>query len=287
LVPGTTTAQPFDFTISGFGPGNSAADAPGATSTTCTGATGTLGGTGTTDLDFARAKVKGTDCGTYIVQNNNWGNPGGSDQTLSYSGNSFTVSSSNGNGSSAPASFPSVFQGRNGQVQADAFDTVGTDNMPIQVSAIKSVQTQFTWGGKSSGDFNAAWDVWFAASPPTAGSYDDAISGFVMVWQYKPSSRQPIGSVQTTASIAGHSWDVWVGPRGGSGSNSNAPVVSYVAKDAPLQDLTFDMNLFIKDAISHGISNSWYLTDVFAGFEIWSGADGVGLQAKKVTIAVK
>jgi len=63
--------------------------------------------------------------------------------------------------------------------------------------------------------------------------------------------------------------------------------VSYVAKDAPLQDLTFDMNLFIKDAISHGISNSWYLTDVFAGFEIWSGADGVGLQAKKVTIAVK
>ena len=288
LVPGKTTAQDFDFTINGFAPGNSVADAPGPTPTECTPVTGTIGGTGTTDLDFERVKIKGTDCNAYIVQNNNWGNPGGSDQTLSYSGNSFKVVSSSGNGSSAPASFPSIFQGRNGQVQNGAFSTDGSDNMPIQVSAIKSVQTQFSWsGGKDNKDFNAAWDVWFASSKPTPGSYDDAISGFVMVWQYKPGNHQPIGSVQRQASIAGHNWDVWVGPRGGSGSNSNAPVVSYVSKDGSLGDFSFDMNLFIKDAQSNGISSSWYLTDVFAGFEIWSGNDGTTLQANKVTISVK
>jgi len=287
LVPGTTVAQPFDFTINGFAPGNSAADAPGKVSTTCDPISGTLGGTGTTDIDFARAKVKGTDCNTYIIQNNNWGNPGGSDQTLSYSGNSFKVTANNGNGSSAPASFPSIFQGRNGQTQNHAFDTDGVDNMPIQVSKIQSVNTQFTWSGGSGGkDFNATYDVWFANSPPAAGSYNDAISGFVMVWFYKPPNHQPIGSKQATATISGKSFDVWVGPRGGSGSNSNAPVVSYVAQ-SQMGDWTFDMNLFIKDAASHGISNSWYLTDVFAGFEIWTGSDGVGVQASKVAISVK
>jgi hypothetical protein len=60
-----------------------------------------------------------------------------------------------------------------------------------------------------------------------------------------------------------------------------------VAKDSPVSSLSFDMNAFIKDAASDGISTSWYLTDVFAGFEIWNGGDGVGLEAKKVTIAVK
>jgi len=80
---------------------------------------------------MARAKVSGTDCKQYIIQNNNWGSPSGSDQTISYNGNSFKVTASSGTGSSAPASFPSIFQGRNGQVQNGAFSTEGTDNMPI------------------------------------------------------------------------------------------------------------------------------------------------------------
>jgi len=29
---------------------------------------------------------------------------------------------------------------------------------------------------------------------------------------------------------------------------------------------------------SQAFSNSWYLTDVFAGFEIWNGGDAKGLQ---------
>ena len=34
----------------------------------------------------------------------------------------------------------------------------------------------------------------------------------------------------------------------------------------------FDLNVFIKNAVSRGvIQNTWYLTNIFAGFEIWSG----------------
>jgi cellulose 1,4-beta-cellobiosidase len=42
--------------------------------------------------------------------------------------------------------------------------------------------------------------------------------------------------------------------------------------------LKFDLNAFIQHAVGRGdaIQSSWYLTNVFAGFEIWSG--GVGLK---------
>ena len=58
-----------------------------------------------------------------------------------------------------------------------------------------------------------------------------------------------------------------------------------------LQSLTFDLNFdlkgFITDAASRGIPSTWYLTDVFAGFEIWTGSDAVDLQCTRFTCQVK
>ena len=285
-VPGTTQLQSFDFTIKGFAPGTSVSDAPG--SYVCGGPSGSLGGAGTTDLDYARVKVKGTDCNSYVIQNNNKGNPTGSDQTLSYSGNSFKVVSSTASGTGSPGSSPSIYQGANGQIQGGALSTTGTDNLPILVSAIQSIQTSFAWsGGTGAKDFNAGYDVWFATPKPTPGGYNDAISGFVQVWLYKPAGHQPTGSIQRTTTIVGHSWDVWVGPYGGTGANSAAPVVSYVAKDSPVASLSFDLNLFIKDSAANGISSSWYVTDIFAGFQIWTGSDATNLQCTSFTNKVQ
>ena len=91
-----------------------------------------------------------------------------------------------------------------------------------------------------------------------------------MVWLYDPPNAQPIGGVQTSGvSIASATWNVWYGTNGGR------PCVSYVAP-SPMTSFTFDLNLFIRDAVTRGyVQNAWYLTNVFAGFEIWSG--GVGL----------
>jgi hypothetical protein len=65
-------------------------------------------------------------------------------------------------------------------------------------------------------------------------------------------------------------------------------VVSYVARTpaAPLS-LTFDLKRFITDAAQHGIQPAWYLTDVFAGFEIWSGGDTLNLEAQEFTAVVE
>ena len=78
----------------------------------------------------------------------------------------------------------------------------------------------------------------------------------------------PNGASTTSVTIAGKNWNLWVG------TSSGVPCYSYVAQQN-LNSLSFDLNLFIKDAVSRGyIQATWGLTNVFAGFEIWNG--GVG-----------
>ena len=297
LVPGALTPTPYEFCVLGFTEGNTAADAPdgfidlGPVS-------GTIGGQGADDLNFQRKKVT-IDGEQYIIQNNNWGGDNDGYQTLQFEGNSFAVTESTGNstGNGVPASFPSIYVGQNGD---KTFTTTATDNLPIQISSISSAHTTFAWGPQGkAGDFNAAYDVWFAAdNPPNGGAeYGDAVSGFIMVWLYKPDGRMPIGGSPAVSgkSIPGvpGTWDVWAGPRNDTtqGLPADRPVISYVASSR-MQSIDFDLNAFIQDATNntyngHSLQPNWYLTDVFAGFEIWSGSQGVGLTADHFTIDVQ
>lgn len=303
-VPGTNNADlPYDFTVNGFALGMSAADAPDG------GMQGSLSGTigdtnasnSSTDPDFQRVKITGgTPAHSYIIQNNNWGNPSGTAQLITYKDNSFTVTSVAGGdpGGGNVRAFPSIYQGANGNVMAGTYSTINDDNMPKQISAIQSAQTTFTWsGGASGGNYNATYDVWFNSAAPNLTSYPasgypeykDGVSGFLMVWLYKPGQNNPIGgnpahSNVTVPNVSG-TWNVYIGPRGGS---SSAPVISYVAT-SPLNTMTFDLKNFINDAVTnnYGLQNSWYLTDVFAGFEIWSGTDATGLKVSNFTLDVK
>src|SRR5690606_31494297 len=99
---------------------------------------------------------------------------------------------------------------------------------------------------------------------------------------------QPIGSQTGTANIAGNTWQVWTGPRGdGPDGYNSAPVVSYVAT-ASLNSLSFDLKNFIDDAVqNHGLGSNVYLTDVFAGFEIWRGGAGGNLGVDEFTCKVE
>jgi Glycosyl hydrolase family 12 len=111
----------------------------------------------------------------------------------------------------------------------------------------------------------------------------------------------PIGTNIETKNIAGNSWNVWVGPRGvGPGSldaadltpDGAAPVVTYVTASGDIRDSTFDLKDFITDAVGRSANGSktfegtFYLTDVFAGFEIWDGGAGGNLGVDEFTCVV-
>src|SRR5690606_32334643 len=208
-VPGSNVNPvEFDYCVNGFADGNSAADAPDSLGG---GGDGQLTGT----ITDRYGKVKVLEGGkSYIVQNNAWG-PGSNEgsQSLSYTGTSFEVLTQTGSPgpSSEPASFPSVYLGANGDRGVNgSLTTSSDDNLPIQVSAINSIMTSFAQyaTGALARDYNAAYDVWFAATP-TVGDYGAAQSAYLMVWLYQPGNRFPIGGNVGSASIAGQSWQIY------------------------------------------------------------------------------
>jgi len=297
-VPGKTTDTKYDFCVNGLAYGTSAADAPDGTAMQGD-QTGKIGGAGSTDLDFARARVS-VDGHDYVIQNNNWGNPSGTDLELTYKNNSFKVTAGSGSGGDAPASFPSIYIGASGNTANGNYSTHPGDNLPLQISAIQSITSTFRYSGSTS-VFNATYDIWFANSPPSATTtYNDGIDGFVMIWLRDPSGKQPIGSVQTisgssdnTVTIAGMKWKVWKGPRGAGpmGSQSNAPVVSFVNPteddNSRAQNFTnVNIKEFLTAAAQFGIPSSMYLTDVFGGFEIWNGGSGGNLSVDEFKCVV-
>ena len=280
-VPGKLTATPYDYCVNGFADGTMATDAPDGPAVAGD-QKGVVGSSANPDGDFARAKVV-VDGKNYIIQNNNWGNTAG-ELILNYTNNSFKIASGSGTGGDAPASFPSIYIGNNGNTANGVYSTKSTDGLPVQISAITSLPSTLRYSGSTS-SFNATYDIWFAKSIPTA-EYKDGIDGFIMVWLRDPSGKQPIGSVKATnVMVAGQPWNVWVGPRGaGPAGNNNAPVVSFVnpTEDSDSRAQSFkdvDLKAFFTAAVAgnYGITADMYLTDVFGGFEIWSGGSGGNL----------
>ncbi len=234
-------------------------------------------GKGTITAQFGTATVM---CGSkeYIVQNNEWGSTAG--QTITYgAGANFQVTVQKGTGASNnPEGFPSVFTGAN-----SGNNTGSSSMLPRAVSAITkgTAMTSMTWADNgATGSYNATYDVWFSTGSggdPTASSPS---GGFLMVWYHMPSSNQPIGTMIASATIGGKNWNVWYGTNSGNGK----PCVSYVAQTS-INSFTFSLGDFIQDAVGRNyVQSSWYLTNVFAGFEIWNG--GVGLAVTDFSVTV-
>ncbi len=293
-VPGDDTqATPFDFCIGGFADAQDRAGAPTDIPITLTPIRGAMSG------QFDRVKVLGANGESYIVQNNAWGATSrDGTQLIDYVGNSFTIrQQSAGPNGNVPISFPSIFIGGNGfRGSNNSLATRSDDRLPIQISAIQSVQTRFRHNA-SNGDYNATYDVWFADSA-LQGDYETAQAAFLMVWTYKPQGRNAIGFNQPsqTVTVDGRTWRLYVGGRAeaSDGTGGNAPVISYVNEGPAILDYQFDLNLFIRDAVQRSqmgqlnalqFPANLFLTDIFAGFEIWGG--GTGLRIDEFTAVVR
>jgi hypothetical protein len=215
----------------------------------------------------------------YVVQNNVW-NGNSNNQTVAVDGVSFEVTrQDNGAGTTgAPTSYPSVFVGSN-----FGRSTSGS-NLPKAVADLTAVATGWRWSS-AQGEFNAAYDVWFCRGG--GGDGGNPSGGYLMVWLHDPPNAQPLGQPAGPASISGKTWNVWVCNSSNGCDQNGVPVVSYVAAST-LSELSFDLAEFIRDAVTNRpgtIQNGWYLTNIFAGFEIWSG--GVGLRTENFCAVVR
>jgi hypothetical protein len=277
----TTTVGAFDVSISKVEPvvsGSTGSGGSGGGTASCM----TPAGTGTITQQYGDAHV--TCPKDYIVQNNAWGSTAG--QTITFGPGTkmkVTVQNESRTGNTMPAGYPSIFTGAyNGR------STTGS-GLPRAISQIAagSLQTSFTWATNgATGSYNAAYDVWFSTGSGGDPSASAPSGGFLMVWFNDSPQNQPIGAAVPNGSvvIGGKQFSIWYG------MNGSRPCVSYVAQ----QDFftwSFSLGDFIQDAITRNCSGttkcvnpSWFLTNVFAGFEIWNG--GVGLEVKDFGVTV-
>jgi hypothetical protein len=262
LVPGKVgAASPFDFCVSKLAETDETGSTP-STGCSLSGSPGEGGGS----ISGSDTRVVTREGRQYVVQNNVW-NGNSSGQTLMVTGTAFNVSAqSNSAGTSGPpTSFPSVFIGSNFGHSSSG------SGLPKQISALKSVQTGWKWSG-SNGTHNAAYDVWFSTG--AGGDSGNPSGAYLMVWFGRTNGPQPLGSGPTgSATIGGKPWQYWVCS---GGCQNGVPVVSYIPPSGSISEWSFDLNDFIKHAVTLGVLNKdWYLSNVFAGFEIWSGGTGL------------
>jgi hypothetical protein len=222
-------------------------------------------GTFTEDYDYAFVTRNGQE---YVVQNYVWW--GGRSQTLEYEGTSFVITQAAGTDSTdgSPVAYPSVFIGSNNS------RTTAASGLPIQVGSISSIPTGWTWASNgASGDWAAAYELWF--SSVSDGENDHAL---LLVSLSQPPSSAALGSEVGSATIDSVSYAVW------SGTSNNIPTITYVRSE-PATSVSFDLGPIVQDAAGDGLlSSTAYLTNIFAGFQIWSG--GQGLETVDVYVSV-
>ncbi|MEK8031238.1 RICIN domain-containing protein [Ideonella sp. DXS29W] len=199
---------------------------------------------------------------TYIVQNNFY-NPAGGSQCINVDAGtgSFSVTGNNQvptNG--APGGYPSIYKG------CHWGGCTKNSGLPLVLGSVNSAPTKWSVTPPGPGQWNISYDVWFAQTPTPNGQPDGTE---IMVWINRSGSVTPAGHRAGNVNINGMDWEVWEAPIRSAGFNETWHIVSYVAT-SPRNEVNFDLKPFFNDARNRNLlSDSWYLIDVEAGFEIW------------------
>jgi Glycosyl hydrolase family 12/Cellulose binding domain len=212
--------------------------------------------------------------GTYTIQNNEWGSS--ASECITTDGNTdFTVANSSisNSTSGAPGGYPSIYRGCHWGACTSG------NPFAVQVSNIHSGTVTTSWSTTQPGggnNYDVAYDIWFNQQSSTSGQPNGAE---MMVWLNHNGPVQPFGSeVASNVSIGGRGYNVWEGNQGWN-------TISYTMTSGTTSVSNLDLQPLIAYAISKGwIQNSWYLIDVEAGFELWTGGAGLATNSFSVNV---
>lgn len=214
-------------------------------------------------------------CTEYMVQPNVWGTAGSQNLCTSVTGTTptFNITTSTLNqGGSAPAGYPSIFKG----CHYGRCTNMKTSNLPMLVSSIGSAISSWSVT-TASGTYNVAYDLWIL--PGSDPSFADTNGGTeLMIWINHQGSIQPFGGQTGTVTLDGTSWAVWTGSIGWN-------YIAYV-RQSPTNSVTnLNLKAFIDDAATRGsVNRGHYLKTIEAGFEIWSGGQGMATTGFSATV---
>lgn len=142
-----------------------------------------------------------------------------------------------------------------------------SEELSINVDDLASCTSSFSVTRPSSGAYCSAYDIWY-----------DNHSYEVMLWMNKTGAVGPLGSLQTTAAVGGHTWNIY---RGSNGSNMVFSFVRTTNTDSGTVDIK---------AISDWLrSSNWFgnvnLHKIEFGFEITSSSGGMDFMCNNYSLS--
>jgi hypothetical protein len=135
------------------------------------------------------------------------------------------------------------------------------------ISALGSATSSFNVSVPGSGAYETAYDIW-----DTNNAYE------IMLWMNKTGAVGPIGSLQTSASVGGHSWNVY------KGSNGSNQVFSFL-RTGNTNSGTVDIKAILNWIKSRGWFGDVTLGNVQFGFEITSSNGGLNFATNSFSVS--
>ncbi|MCW2935449.1 MAG: cellulose-binding family, partial [Actinomycetia bacterium] len=212
--------------------------------------------------------------GAYTVENNEWNSS--ASECVTTDGNAdFTVANSaiSNPTSGAPGGYPAIYKGCHwGACTSDS-------GLPIQVGNLTpgKVTTSWTTSQTYAGAYDVAYDIWYNQSPTTSGQPN---AEEMMIWLNDNGGVEPAGSVvASNVALGGHTYNIW------EDQMSTWKDVSYVMTSGTTSVSNLDVGILAADSVSRGyMTDSDYLIDLEAGFELWQGGAGLATDSYSVNI---
>jgi hypothetical protein len=187
--------------------------------------------------------------GGYTIRNDVWGSGAGPQTIWANSHSNFGVWSNQPN-TGGVKSYPH-----------------SAKNVGRKLSSLGRVSSSFNVSRPGSGAYETAYDIW-----ADNNAYE------TMLWMNKQGAVGPLGSKQTTATVGGHTWDVY---KGSNGSNAVFSFVRTSNTNAGTVDVLAVLN-WIK---ARGWFGDVTLGEVQFGFEITSSSGGLNFTTNSYSVS--
>jgi hypothetical protein len=159
-------------------------------------------------------------------------------------------------------------------VWADHPNTGGVKSYPHsaryigkRISALGSLSSSFNVSRPGSGAYETAYDIWADGS-----NYE------IMLWMNKQGAVGPIGSLQTSATVGGHSWNVY------KGSNGSNQVFSFL-RTSNTNSGSVDIKAVMNWIKNRGWIGDATMNEVQFGFEITSSSGGLNFASNSYSVS--
>jgi cellulose 1,4-beta-cellobiosidase len=203
--------------------------------------------------------------GAYVIRNDNFAHEAECLQVERGPGFTVVTSGATHNLGNGTAAFPNVFKGWSWGVGS------ANSGLPKRVSALRNPETNFYTSHKGvKGQWSTAYDIWFGTKPMTTGQ---ANGTEIMLWLNTRDFSSDAG-IWPVYKIDGRKWYLERWRTRGHAVNWNYMQFRLVHQANSVVRLKLAPFLAVAERLGK-LKKSWYMENIEAGFEIWSGGKGL------------